>query len=109
MNVRCIICETKHCSILCPESPNVDKRIISQAPQAEKNVSLSNHSQTEVILQTLLVSIEAVSKRTVLSQRSYILESTIKHIGITSQQRKYLMHIVFTGISTRKKHKCYKL
>ncbi|GBO29388.1 hypothetical protein AVEN_268057-1 [Araneus ventricosus] len=79
-------------------------------------IVLSNQSQPEVLLQTLLVSIEAGGKSKTVralfdtgSQRSYILKSTINQMKSTAEQCQNLTHAVFGGIGSKKQHTCYKL
>ncbi|GFR27652.1 integrase catalytic domain-containing protein [Trichonephila clavata] len=43
------------------------------------------------------------------SQRSYVLESTIDEMDITTELGENLTHVVFGGTSSKKKHNCYEL
>ncbi|GBN93456.1 hypothetical protein AVEN_244128-1 [Araneus ventricosus] len=110
-----MIWRKKHWTILCTETSNSTKINITQNPTIDENIALSNQSQLEVLLQTLVVITEAGGKtktvRALLdtgSQRSYLLKSTINQMKATAKQSENLTHIVFGGISSKKQHNCYK-
>ncbi|GBN10575.1 hypothetical protein AVEN_211941-1 [Araneus ventricosus] len=115
-NVQYMIWRKKHWTILCPETSNSTNINITQNPTIDENIALSNQSQLEVLLQTLVVITEVGGKtktvRALLdtgSQRSYLLKSTINQMKATAKQSENLTHIVFGGISSKKQHNCYKL
>lgn len=78
---------------------------------------LSNYCcSTEILLQTLLVTIEVFGKQSIVrslietgSQRSYVLISTVGKLCLKLLRYEILIHTVFGESISRRKHKCYAL
>ncbi|GFT68946.1 histone H3.3 [Nephila pilipes] len=64
--VKCMICQKKHWTILCPEKANNTRLNTEDDTSIEGNVVLATQSEPEILLKTLLVLIEADGRRWIL-------------------------------------------
>jgi hypothetical protein len=110
--IKCIVCDKKHLSIMCPELSKVREGAKSSSSSAEsqkdKEDVFSGVTCTgTVILQTLRVLLVGSKGTKVVralmdsgSQRSYVLDSTAREIGLDSIAQQTIVHSVFGGASS---------
>jgi hypothetical protein len=113
-NVKCLMCQKKHITLLCPSLPchqkkkEPDKKTETSPVEKEPVVLTTQLScSSEVILKTLVVKIsgERGSKkiRAILddgSQRSYISRKVADEIGLQLIGEEKVTHILFGGVQT---------
>jgi len=121
--VKCIVCQHKHVTLMCPEldinkkdgdaakSANSDETV-TEVPQVHAQLNCTN----EVLLQTLRVVVHNGRKskevRMLLdpgSQKSYILEKTARQLGLESEAKVKLCHLLFGGHKEAQQHNVYEV
>ena len=115
--IRCLMCQKRHVTLMCPD--------LEANKKTTENLNDSNVEQTvvsqlnctnEVLLQTLRCTIQNGAKhkevRVLLdpgSQKSYILESTARCLGLQSEGQTKLYHLLFGGIKQVQTHEVYEI
>ncbi|KAJ8914063.1 hypothetical protein NQ315_017584 [Exocentrus adspersus] len=116
--VKCVVCGKSHVTLMCCELPvNGGKK--PQEEQAKVSVEqvLASQTNAQVFLQTLRVNIAGrlgtKQVRALLdtgSQRSYILQSTARKLGLQAVKEERIVHALFGGRNTaEQRHNCYRL
>ncbi|CAL1273140.1 unnamed protein product [Larinioides sclopetarius] len=116
--IKCMICSKRHHTIMCFELP-VNKRDISknETIDSSPNTLIAEECSESVLLQTILVNIEANGKRKCVralidsgSQNSHILKRTAEEIGLVPVSKRSLAHSLFGGVKTQvKDHGLYEI
>jgi hypothetical protein len=116
--VKCLLCQQKHVTLMCPElHMNRKSSETNQNNAAEDKittVSSQLNCTNEVLLQTLRCAIRVGENyrdvRILLdpgSQKSYILEKTAKLLGAKSSGEVKLCHLLFGGVSDFQNYSIY--
>ena len=116
--VRCIICQKRHYTLMCPDVDMNRKR--NEDENSKDEHTITAHTQVncsnKVLLQTLQCVIRNGKKqRTVRllldpgSQKSYILETTARSLGVVPKGEVQLCHLLFGGVKDVQKHKMYQI
>jgi len=118
--VKCIVCQKKHVTLMCPELDINKKDADTAKASSNSEVVTEVHSQlnctNEVLLQTLRVVAhngdKAKEVRVLLdpgSQKSYILEKTARQLGLESKGEMKVCHLLFGGHKEAQQHNLYEL
>ncbi|KAJ8914530.1 hypothetical protein NQ315_002803 [Exocentrus adspersus] len=101
-SINCNKCKKPHASLIC------NQPISNQSP------ILTSQVKSQVVLQTLKVSLIGVSSNKIVralidtgSQKSYILKSTALTLGLKPKRMKRVRHCLFGGIENTENHNCY--
>ena len=118
--VKCLLCQQKHVTLMCPEL-SMNKKPAEGQSKADDNSHIESvHSKlnctSEVLLQTLRCTIRVGDQqrevRVLLdagSQKSYILEKTAKQLGARVSGEVRLCHLLFGGLRDIQNHNVYEI
>ncbi|CAL8069059.1 unnamed protein product [Orchesella dallaii] len=123
---KCMCCNKKHSTVMCPELPHHhrDQRSSSEEkdekkedPDPAQTSSFGNQVESpEVLLQTLVVKVigrmKTVSARALIdsgSQKSYVTESLAEEVGLHVLGSETVTHQLFGGEQSVKQHRRYKV
>jgi len=115
--IRCYSCGKAHVIALCPEMHKGETREMQAEPEVVQTTTVGQVCSTEVALMTIKVNVlgKTTSKevRALLdcgSQKSYILRSTAKELGLTPVAREVVAHTLFGGARTEPRvHDRYRI
>ena len=110
--LKCIFCEGKHVSVMCPK---VEKASETKAEPVVES-SLSNVNCNQVFSQTSMVKLRRAHEKKIRilldpgSQRSYIKKDVAQYMQCKPTGEEELIHGLFGGEITRpRRHLCYKI
>ena len=119
--LKCIVCQKKHVTLMCPDlEANKKPTEVKRPNNPELEQVTVVHSQlnctNEVLLQTLKCVIRNKDRQKTVrvlldpgSQKSYILERTAQQLGIKSKGEVKLCHLLFGGYKEVQRHSLYEI
>jgi len=117
-HVRCMMCQKRHLTIMCPNlegSKKTGDEPCSKKVQQTAVVHSQLNCTSEVLLQTLRCVIRNSDRRKEVrvlldpgSQRSYILDSTVQQLGLQPGGQTKLCHLLFGWAQDLQAHKLYE-
>ena len=130
--IRCVICNRQHFPLMCPSLENKRQFQSSQSVKSAERVvqGVADKSESQVsnelfnncndsghvFMQTLRIEVQGVHGKQFVralidtgSQRSYILQSTAKSLGLVSKRKQKIVHCLFGGSLNEQYHCCYDI